>query len=132
MTEFGLEPAFVKIDYTTAFGAHSCLVCTRAFNPVPVTGNMGSYLNWNGINIDGEAMIDELVDRLADRHLDSTSINQATVFTKADEDSPSVPVANKAYAVDGTIASPMISRAVSKTFNFRTTDITAAKLIILA
>ena len=131
MTEYGLEPAYVKVDYSTAFGAHSHLICTRAWNPVSITGTLGSYIAWDTTAIDAEVMMDDLVDNLADQHLDTTSINQVTVFTKADETSPSLPVASKAYTTVGVIASPKISRAVSKTLNFRTDGIHAAKIVIL-
>ena len=131
MTEYGLEPAYAKIDYSSAFGAHSHLICTKEWNPVGVSGDLGSYINWDGDPFDAELMVDELVAVLQDQHLSTTTINQVTLFTKADEVSPSLPVASKAYAAVGSIAPPLISRAVSKTLNFRTVGIHAAKIVIL-
>jgi len=131
MTEFGLEPAFVKIDYATVFGAHTHLICTKEWLPTSITGTMGSYVNWNSVPVDAEAMIDALVAEMAPFHKDDTTITQATIFTKADEDSPSLPRAAKALTVAGTSALTTHAKAIQKTMNFRTTGIQAAKLVFL-
>jgi hypothetical protein len=131
MTEYGLEPAFVKIEYTTGFGAHSHLICTREWNPVGVGGAMGSYTNWLGGNSDAEQMLDDLVAEMAHQHQNTTTINQATIFTKADEVSPSLPRAVKAYTTAGTGTAAVHTRAIQKTFNFRTVGIHAAKMVFL-
>ena len=131
MTEYGLEPAYAKVDYSSAFGAHSHLICTREWNSVGVGGDLGSYEAWNGDDVDAEDMWDGFVTVLAAQHLSTTTINQVTLFTKADEDSPSLPVASKAYTTVGLITPPLISRAVSKTLNFRSAGIHAAKIVIL-
>lgn len=131
MTEYGLEPAFIKLDYATVFGAHTHLILTRAWNSVSVSGDLGSYTNWLGIDIDAEAMIDALVATMAPFHKDDTTITQATIFTKADEASPSLPVAAKALTTVGTSGLTTHAKAVQKTMNFRSTGIQPAKLVFL-
>jgi len=131
MTEFGIEPAFVKIDYATVFGAHSHLICTRDWIVTSLTGTMGSYLGWDGIVRDAEDMIDELVGAMAPFHKPDTTITQATIFTKADEDSPSLPRAAKALTVVGTSGLTTHAKAIQKTMNFRSTGIQPAKLVFL-
>lgn len=131
MTRFGLSPAFIKIDYATVFGAHSHLLLTRDWIPTGLTGDMGSYLNWNGVPCDAEAMIDALAADMAPFHKDDTTITQATIFTKADEDSPSLPRAAKALSVDGTSGLTTHAKAIQKTMNFRSTGIQPVKLVFL-
>jgi hypothetical protein len=76
-------------------------------------------------------MIDALVAAMADMHQNTTTMNLATIFTKADEASPAVPVASKGLAVVGTLGSAVHTRAIQKTFNFRTEGIHPAKIVFL-
>jgi hypothetical protein len=131
MTEYGLEPAFVKFDYTSAFGAHSHLICTKTWLPTSVTGTMGSYVAWNGTPCDAEAMIIAMTTQLAEQHQNTTTYNLATIFTKADESSPAIPVATKTLTSVGANTSAVHTRAIQKTMNFRTVGIHAAKLVFL-
>jgi hypothetical protein len=131
MTEYGLEPAFVKLDYATVFGAHTHLICTTDWIPTNLSGVMGSYLGHTGLPVDAEAMIDDLCAAMAYIHKDDTTITQATIFTKADEDSPAIPRASKALAVAGTSGLTTHAKAIQKTMNFRSAGIQAAKLVFL-
>lgn len=131
VTEFGLSPAFGRVDYTTGFGAHSHLICTREWNPVGSGGALGSYEPWAGGVVDAESMWDDFINAMAAMHQSTTTINLLTLFTKADESSPSLPVASKAYSVAGTGVAAVHTRAIQKTFNFRTAGIHPAKLVFL-
>lgn len=129
--EFGIEPAFGRVDYTTIFGAHTHLILTRAWIPTSLTGTLGSYLDWTGAPVDAEAMWDSLLNAMLPFHKDDTTINQLTIYTKADELSPSLPVASKAYALAGTSILTTHAKAIQKVMNFRTVGIQPAKLVFL-
>lgn len=131
MTEYGLEPAFVKLDYVSPYAPHSMLLPTRAWLPTSITGNMGSYVAWNDDPIDAEEMIDALVAKLKVFHKPTTSFSLATIFTKPLETDPALPVAIKALAVVGTSAAVGASKAIQQTWNFRTAGTHPAKLTFL-
>jgi len=92
---------------------------------------MGSYLAWNDTPVDAEDMIDDLAALMAPFHKDDTSINQATIYTKADEDSPSLPVASKSMAVAGTSSLNTHAKAIQKIMNMRSVGIQPVKLVFL-
>lgn len=131
MTEYSLDPAFVRIDYTSVFGAHVHIIPTKAWIPTSLTGTMGSYLDWTGTPTDAEDMIDALVAQFAAIHKDDTTYTLATIYTKAGVDAPSLPVATKALAVAGTSALTTHAKAIQAIFNLRTAGIQPMKLVFL-
>jgi hypothetical protein len=131
MTEFDIGPSFLFLNYTTIFGQHSHIVPTRAWNPVPLTGTMGSYTNWAGATRDGEDMIDDLVAKMAPLHKNDTTYTLATIYNKPTIDGPSIPVASKALAVVGTSGLTTHAKAIQAIFSFRTDAFHPAKLTFL-
>lgn len=131
MTEYGLEPAFIKLDYASVFGAHAHLLCTKDWIPTSVSGTMGSYLDWNGTPRDAEAMIDDLVALLAALQKPESSYNLATIYTKAGAGAPALPVASKTLAVVGTSGLTTHAKALQMTMNMRTTGIQPSKIVFL-
>lgn len=131
MTEYALDPAFVRLDYSTAYGAHVMLIPTLAWLPTPITGNMGSYIAWDSTPRDAEDMIDTFVG-IAKAFLDPTSsFNLATIYTKASPTAPNTLAAIKSLAVVGTSAAGGVRKAVQATFNFKTAGGQAMKLVFL-
>jgi hypothetical protein len=120
MAPNSLSPASLKIEYTSAFGAHSMTIPTLAFNPVALTGGLGSYECWDLTTIDGEYMVNELVNALRPFHPSTNTFVQATAYTQATPTSPNIPRAAVALTQVGTAMSTNFSEAVSVTFNFKT------------
>lgn len=131
MTEYSLSPAFVRLDYVSVWGPHVHLIPTKEWLPTSLTGAMGSYVNWLGTPIDAEEMIDNLVAVFAALHKDDTNYTLATIYTKADDDAPSIPVATKALAVAGSSALTTHAKAIQATMNMRTTGVQPVKLVFL-
>lgn len=133
MAEGSLFPAFVKFDYHTAYGVHSAIVPTRAWNPVPLVplNVLGSYENWSSLPCDGEEMIEGLATVLAEFLPATGGYDVATVYTKDSPTAPARPRASKAIAIVGSNASTAWSKAVQQTFVFRDTEFNIAKLVIL-
>lgn len=131
MTEYDLYPSFLKVDYTTAFGVHVHVIPTRAWNPVSVSGALGSYENWDGTPRDAEDMIGDLVAKMAPIHKDDTLISLVTIFNKSSTTAPAIPVASKALAVAGTSALTTHAKAITAQFNFRTVNFHPVKLVFL-
>lgn len=133
MTVHSLFPAFVKINYHSAFGAHAQILSVREWNPVPLVplNDLGSFTNWLGLPVDGEEMIDEYVLKLKEFYLASTVIDTATIYTMDTETSPAIPRASMALGVPGVEVSTNWSKAVQHQYILRDTAYNMAKLILL-
>lgn len=131
MTEYSLDPAFIRLDYVSVWGPHVHLIPTKEWLPTSLTGAMGSYVNWLGTPIDGEEMIDNLVAVFAGLHKDNTNYTLATVYTKDGVDAPAIPVATKALAVAGTSILTTHAKAIQATMNMRTAGVQPVKLVFL-
>lgn len=131
MTEYGLEPAFLRLDYTSVFGPHAHLIPLKEWISTSLTGTMGSFIAWDASTVDAEAMIDALVAVFAPVHKDDTTYTQATIFTKADEASPSLPVASKSLSVAGSSILTTHAKAIQAVLNMRSLGIQPVKLVFL-
>jgi len=126
-----LSPASFVIDYSTPYATHRMTVPTLAWLSTSITGALGSYAPWTGSNIDAEVMISDLIDLLKAFVLPTTSFNLITIYTKDDSDAPNIPRASKDIAVVGTSGGTGLAKAISTTFNFKTTGNGNAKLVLL-
>jgi hypothetical protein len=131
MAPNSLSPASVVIDYHSAYGAHKMTIPTRAWNPVPLTGTLGSYIAWNSVVRDGEAMINDLVDLLVPFVPATFSFDKATTYLQASAGAPNIPQTSVALTQVGTSGSTNPSAAVSATFLFKTTGNGIFKLVLL-
>lgn len=131
MTEYGLDPAFVKLHYTSAYAPHVHIIPTLNWIPTSITGTLGSYVAWNSVPIDAEVMIDNLIDKLRPFADPTTSYDLIEIFTKASPSDPNVLVATAARTLAGTSAAAGVRKAVQATFNFKTTGGAAFKLVFL-
>ncbi len=131
MAPNSLSPASVLIDYHSAFSPHKMTLCTKDWIPTPVSGSIGSYLDWNGDPVDAEQMVNDLVDKLKVLVPPTTHFDQATVYTKVDANAPNIPRAAVALTQVGTSSGTGASAAVSCTLNFKTTGNGDAKIVVL-
>lgn len=133
MTEYSLYPAFLDMAYHSAYGSHHAIIPTREWSNVPLVplALLGSYMNWNEIVCDGEAMVDAYVDAFLEFFPSTTLVDTVTVFTMADEDAPKIPRAIKAYGQAGTDATSAWSKAVQKTWTLRDVNFNVAKYVML-
>lgn len=131
MTEYGLQPSYIRLDYSTPFGQHSQTLPTKQWLPTSITGAMGSYVNWQDDPIDAEAMIDAFIVKAKKFLGTDYSYDLATIFNYGDGIAKFLPVAIKALAVAGTGSNTAPRKAVSQTFNLRSVGGQAAKLIFL-
>lgn len=131
MTPNSLAPAFVRLDYTSAYAPHSMTLPTKEWLPTSMGGDMGSYVNWAGAPVDAEASIDNLVAALALQFPSTTTLNLATIYTQAGAHDPAVPVASKTLSTAGSNAAGGPDKATQATLNFRTVGIHPAKVVFL-
>jgi hypothetical protein len=131
MVEYGLQPSYVKIDYSTIFGNHSHTIPTLQWLPTSITGAMGSYVAWDSVPRDAEDMIDSLVTVLKPMIGSDSSYDLATVFNFDSTADIFLPVAFKTLAVAGTGATTAPRKACQQTINIRTTGGHQMKIVHL-
>jgi len=131
MAENSLSPASVKINYHSAFGAHAMTIPTLAWLPTNITGILGSYQAWDLTSIDGEAMINALVDKLKVFMVPAVQFDLATIYTQATSTSDNIPQRSAVLTQVGTSAATGFTEAQSTTFNFKTLANGDVKLVLL-
>jgi hypothetical protein len=131
MTEYGLQPSYVRLDYHSAYGPHSQTIPTKQWLPTSITGAMGSYVGWGSVPIDAEDMIDGYVAVAKKMLLPSSQYDLATVFNWDAGADRFIPVASKSIGVAGTSGTGSPNKAVSFTMNLRTDGGQPMKLVWL-
>lgn len=130
MAENRLFPAYVRLSYHSAQGAHEQLVPTRAWSPTPLVPlNLGgSYTNWSGFPCDGQTMVEELVGNMSPFNPASTVYDTATIYTLDTPESPAIPRASWSLAIVGSNATPGWSKATQRAWIFRDSEWQICKL----
>lgn len=131
MTEYGLDPAYVVIDYVSEYAPHKHIIPTLAWSATNITGTMGSYTAHDSTPVDAEDMIDALVALLAPIAHTSTTYTQASVYTKPTPDDPAILERAKAYTTAGSSAASGVRKAVQATFNMKTVGAQPFKVVFL-
>jgi len=131
MTEYGLQPSYIRLDYHSSYAPHSQTIPTVQWLPTSITGAMGSYVNWNSIPIDAEQMIDDYVAAAKELLPTTSSYDLATVFNYDSGANIFVPIATKSLAVAGTMGAASPNKAFSFTINLRTVGGHALKNVFL-
>jgi hypothetical protein len=96
-----------------------------------LSGGFGSYINWTSTPVDGEDMVNALVDVIKVYFQNTVHFDQATAYTQADATAPNIPRKTIPLTQVGTSAATTPSAAFSSTFNFKTLDNGIAKLVLL-
>lgn len=131
MTVYDLYPAYFLIDYHSTFGAHKAIIPTRAWNPVSITGILGSYEGWDTTPVDAEVMIDSFVTDLLPFHHTTTEFDAVTIYTIAAPGDPAIPRTGKALTDTGSSTSTLQRKAVTQTWVFRDTGWNIFKLVLM-
>jgi hypothetical protein len=104
---------------------------TKEWLPTSITGVMGSYVAWNTVPIDAEAMIDAMVVVLAAQHKSTTLFDMATIFTMASPTAPAIPRIFKTYTTAGSNAIGGPDKATQLTLNGRSVLFGHWKIVML-
>lgn len=131
MTQGSLSPAYVVLNYHSIYGTHKATIPTKEWFPTNLTGDLGSYENWNGIPVDAEEMITAYAEAVMAFYPTSASFDVAEIWTKADADSPAYPRRTKNIAVAGGDATPPWTKAVEHQWILRGDDFSIMKLVWL-
>lgn len=131
MAPNSLSPASVVIDYHSAYGAHKMTIPTREWFPTDITGALGSFTPWTGSPVDGETMVRDLLALLKVFMLPTSGFDAVTAYTQATPTSPNIPQKRVVLSIVGTSISTGLAKAISTTFNGKTTGNGVVKLVLL-
>jgi hypothetical protein len=124
----GLNPAFVRLFYHTAFGIHTQTIPTLAWSGTYGTNGAGGYLNHLDNEIDAQDMILALVEELNDFMPSTAVYDNAIIYTQATPTSEALPVRNVTLGEAGTGVGADVP-ASQTTMTLRTEDFGIFKLI---
>jgi hypothetical protein len=130
MTQYSLAPAFFIISSHNVWAPHKMTVPVRAWGDNVVAGGSGTFTNWEDDGIDADAMIQAFCALLQPVFPTDWTFDSYTIYTKADEESPSNPVAFKEIALDGENVAAYVP-ATQSTWSFRTENLNRWKLVFL-
>lgn len=126
-----LFPAFVNIDYHSAFGAHSMTLPTKAYTGPDGLNPSGTFLAWDSSARDADDMINALVTLFIPFFKADTTFDSYTIYTMADPDASPQPQYAATLGNVGTSIQTAWSKAVQTTFSFRTDLFGQMKLVFL-
>jgi hypothetical protein len=104
---------------------------TRAWNPVPITGTAGSFLDWNEDPVDAEGMVKDLTAELSNGFPATVAFDSFVIYNYPSEDEAPVPVASGALTDVGSEAAPGQTKAVQAQLTFFDTAFNTYKLVVL-
>ncbi len=126
-----LFPAFVKIDYHSAFGAHVMTLCTRELATTGI-GDPGSYEAWDFSTIAADVMIENFIDLFAAAIPAAMTVDAYTIYKVPTIGAPPQPVYTSPYVTVGSAAGLTgQAKAVQVTIGFKTELFGDARIVVL-
>jgi len=132
MAHNSLYPAFIQVEYSTAYGIHTMRLATREWlGGVSEFNELGDFLNWAEAPVSGMTALEDLLVALRASCPTTTTFTHARVYTMTDPDALPIPRVATALALDGTNASPGWNKAVQWSASFHDTEFNKAKIVLL-
>jgi len=118
-------PAYVRINYHSAYGQHTMQVPTLAWSS-------NQFTTWASGSVTDSKMIDDLVALLLPFYPSTVTFDNWIVFSQPTPTDAPVPVnASTFTGMDGTAGSPGWTKAVQLTMSVRSTNFGVAKYVFL-
>lgn len=125
-------PWYVNIKYHSSFGPHSMTIPTLTWNDVASENPNGQFDTWDPGGVDAQNMVEQLVTALLEFFGANVQFDNWIVYYKPDPVGVSQPkTGNNFTSFTGTDGSPGWEEAVQMTFNGRTADFGASKVVLL-
>lgn len=128
MAENSLFPAFVELNYHSAYSPHVMTIPLKGWNPGVGFGDIDT---WSGSSSPADTMIEDLVDKLVPFFPSSVVFDSFVIYTKATVDAQSIPRAAKTLGVSGTNITVGNNKAVQGTITAKTSLGGVAKIVLL-
>jgi len=130
MAENSLFPCSCEILYRTINAPHRMILPLTEWSPISTGHPSGTNLAWDTTQVDTDDMISGLKDLLLPFWPPSTTFSSYTISTYANKDAPARPQASFGFVVGAGTGAATIP-AAQATFNFKTTNFGAFKLVML-
>lgn len=118
-------PAYVRINYHSAYGPHTMQVPTLAWNA-------NAFNTWAAGTITDSTMINNLVDKLLPFYPDTVEFDNWIIFSQPTPDDEPIPVDASTFTSKiGTAGTPGWSKAVQLTMSVRSTNFGLCKYVFL-
>jgi hypothetical protein len=127
-----LAPAFVRINYQSAYSIHTMTIPTVPYIP-PSLGNTTGDFDLRGAAVDVNAgpTLSTFVNLLKVFFKPTVTFVDYTIFTKDSPTAPATPRYTGALGIAGTSTQTAADKAVQKTTTFRCDDFSIFKLVFL-
>lgn len=130
--ENSLSPAFVRIDYTSAWGPHSMTIPSVDVEPTTIGGSIYQFiLRGAALPAQVDSAVEDFVDVIKTFFEPTTTFVSYTLFTQAGVDATPVPVEAGNLNVVGTGGATTWDKAVQWTITWRTDAFGIFKLVFL-
>jgi hypothetical protein len=127
-----LYPAFVVLDYTSAYAPHKMTIPTRAWTAPSGIFTYGSYPKWDDDSeIDALDMVNDFATVLAGAWKNTATITTFTWYTMASPTARPLPQLATTVAIAGTNVSTAQDKARQHTITWRTTTFGISKIVVL-
>lgn len=127
-----LAPAFVKINYQSAYSIHTMTVPTVQYNPPSPLLPSGEFvLRGALLPTAAAAAVTDYVNKLKPYFKSTVKFVDFTIFTQAGPTEPPTPRYTGGLNIVGTNASTGQDKAVQKTYTFRADDFSIFKIVML-
>lgn len=128
MTVNSLSPAFVQIQYHSAYAPHVMTLPTTNWT---ADADYGLFETWAGGTKAADDMIEELILLMVPFFPSTVEFDYWTIFTKADGTAPNIPRVGKASGEPGTAVAPGATKATQATWSFKTEGTGLSKIVML-
>lgn len=129
MAANSLYPAFFRLFSQSAFAPHVSTHPTLAYTPV--SGEDGTFENWESDNIDAGEMIEDFVDLLLPFYDATTEFLTAIIFTQGSAEAEPQPRRTISFTgKTGTSIAAVVPASMSQ-YTFRTDNFGLAKIVML-
>jgi len=123
-----LYPAFVQIQYHSAYAPHVMTLPTTQWTP---DLDYGTFACWDGSDKAADDMVEELVLLMVPFFKSTVQFDYWTVYTMADPTAPAIPRKGAAIGEPGTSAGTGWDKATQATWSFKTEDGGLSKVVML-
>lgn len=125
------NPAFVTLDYHSAFGAHAAELPVKELDIDAGDPALTTIAVWSGGVISWQTMVSTLVAQLATRYPATVIFDRATLWLQLLATDLPTFVDSFALGIDGTASTPGYTKAVQETITARDTAGYLAKIVSL-
>ena len=127
-----LSPAFVKINYTSPYGAHTMTIPTVPLNNVGVVNTPPNFdLRGAAVDVDADAAIRAFLALLKVYAPTNITFVDYVIYSQPTTSDAPLPVYSESLGITGDTTANIASKACQQTMTFRADNFTLYKFVML-